>query len=98
VTVILSPAAENDLAGIYAYYSTRDYEHAERLVRAILLACDGLAEFPLIGKMGKVEGTRERLITRYPYRLVYRIAGETIEVVRILHQRQQWPPAQANDE
>ena len=93
MTVVLSRAARDDLANIYAYYAERDYELAERLVRAILLACDGLAQFPLMGKKGALEGSRERLMTRYPYRIVYRIEGETISVARILHHRQQWPPA-----
>jgi len=98
VTVILAPAARDDLSGVYAYYGERDDKHAERLVRAILLACDGLAEFPLLGKKGAVEGTRGRLMTRYPYRLVYRIDGEDISVSRILHQRQQWPPMETGEE
>lgn len=90
--VNLSRPAEDDLASIYSYYGERDYEHAERVIRAIIRACDGLADFPLLGKQGVVEGTRERLMTRFPYRLVYRIDGETIFVARILHVRQQWPP------
>lgn len=85
-------SALNDLAAIYTSYQERDYEHAERVVRAIMGACDGLAQFPLMGRIGKVEGTRERLMTRYPYRIVYRIAGETIFVARIVGQRRQWPP------
>jgi len=36
-------------------------------------------------------------MTRYPYRLVYRIDGEDISVSRILHQRQQWPPAETEE-
>ena len=90
--VNLSRPAEDDLAAIYSYYSERDYEHAERVIRAIIRACDGLADFPLLGKQGVVQGTRERLMTRYPYRLVYRIDKQTIFVARILHVRPQWPP------
>jgi len=92
VTVNLSRPAENDLAAIYAYYSERDDERAERVIRAIIRACDGLADFPLLGKQGAIEGTRERLMMRYPYRLVYRIDEETIFFSRIVHVRQQWPP------
>lgn len=40
-------------------------------------------------KKGALEGTRERLMTRYPYR----IGDDTIDVSRILYQHQQWPPA-----
>ncbi len=91
MTVILSPSARNDLAGVYEYYAERDYEHMERVVRAILLACEGIPQFPLMGKQGALEGTRERLMSRYPYRLVYRIAGDDIIILRIMHTKQQWP-------
>ncbi|HZS90534.1 MAG TPA: type II toxin-antitoxin system RelE/ParE family toxin [Chloroflexota bacterium] len=89
--VILSPAAEADLRGIYTYFADRDYDFAERLMRTLLRACDSLTDFPLLGKEGSMEGTRERLTMRYPYRIVYRIKEEEIEIVRILNQRQQWP-------
>jgi len=32
-------------------------------------------------------------VTRYPYRIVYHIEGDTIEVWRIVHSAQHWPPA-----
>jgi addiction module RelE/StbE family toxin len=91
VTVSLTRVAQDDIAAIYSYYAERNYEHAERAVRAILAACYGLADFPLIGKQGKLAGTRERLVTRYPYRIVYRVRGDTIRIARVLHQRQNWP-------
>jgi toxin ParE1/3/4 len=72
-------------------------EHAERVVRAIMGACHGLAQFPLLGRIGKVEGTRERPMTRYPYRIDYHIADETIVVARIVGQRQQWPPVDSEE-
>jgi len=48
MTVILSPSARNDLAGVYEYYAERNYEYTERVARAILLACEGIAQFPLM--------------------------------------------------
>lgn len=97
MTVIFSRAARDDLAAIYNYYAERDYEHAERLIHAILLACAALSDFPLMGKKGTLEGSRERLLRRYPYRIVYRIDGETIASSRILHQHQQWPPGSSDE-
>jgi len=91
MTVILAPSARNDLAWIYEYYAERNYEHMERVVRAILLACEGITQFPLMGKQGSLEGTRERLMSRYPYRLVYRITDDDIIILRVMHTRQQWP-------
>ncbi len=44
-----------------------------------------------MGKQGSLEGTRERLMSRYPYRIVYRIAGDDIIILRVMHTKQQWP-------
>ncbi len=85
------PAAQDDLRAAYSYYADRNHAGADRVVGTILKAANGLARFPLIGRQGTVPGTRERVVTRYPYRIVYRIAGETVEVLRILHTAQRWP-------
>lgn len=48
-----------------------------------------------MGRVGEVPETRERTVTRYPYRIVYHIdeASQTIEVWRVMHAAQQWSPA-----
>ena len=49
-----------------------------------------------MGRPGEVPETRERLVTRYPYRIVYHMdeANQVIEVWRIVHGAQQWPPVE----
>ncbi len=91
MTIILMPAAQEDLSDIYSYYAARSPASADRVVGTILKAANGLARFPFIGKQGDVPGTRERVVTRYPYRIVYHIVGDTIEVLRIIHGARQWP-------
>lgn len=54
--------------------------------------CAALGDFPLMGNKGTREGSRERLLRRYPYHIVYRIEGDPIAISRVLHQRQRWPP------
>jgi toxin ParE1/3/4 len=50
---------------------------------------------PVIGRRGRIQGTRERVIARTPYVAVYAIDREAdiIEIIRVLHGAQQWPPA-----
>jgi toxin ParE1/3/4 len=85
------PAAQDDLRAAYTYYADRSAASADRVVGSILKAANGLHRFPLMGKPGVVPGTRERIVTRYPYRIVYQIADDTIEVLRVIHTAQQWP-------
>lgn len=52
---------------------------------------DMLIQHPEIGRPGRRQGTRELVISRTPFILVYRIKGKRIEVIRFLHSSQQWP-------
>jgi len=52
---------------------------------------EGLAQFPESGRTGRVEGTRELVIQRTPYVAAYRIAGDTVRILRVLHGARQWP-------
>ena len=45
---------------------------------------------PTLYKAGRVKGTRE-LVVRPNYVMVYRVSGDVVEVLRVLHTAQQWP-------
>ncbi len=95
--VALTPAAEEDLAAIYAYYAARSGPAADRVLGVIFKAINGLALFPLLGRPGDVAETREHHLIRYPYRIVYYLdeANQVVEVWRVVHTARQWPPAEA---
>jgi toxin ParE1/3/4 len=52
---------------------------------------------PGIGRPGRIEGTRELVIHRTPYIAAYRISGNTVRVLRLLHGAQQWPEEMAEN-
>ena len=49
-----------------------------------------LAVHPMLGRPGRVEGTRESVIQRN-YILVYRITGDAIDILTVRHAAQDWP-------
>jgi toxin ParE1/3/4 len=55
-------------------------------------AATSLARFPLYGRAGKVPGTRELVIAGLPYVLIYQVTGDTVTILRVLHDKQKWPP------
>jgi len=91
----LTDAAEDDLAGIDAYYRVRSKTAADKVTRGILKAVRGLGKFPRMGRVGHYPGTREHVTATYGYRIVYEIDEDAriIYVLRIMHGVQQWPPA-----
>jgi toxin ParE1/3/4 len=74
-----------------------DYIEADRPQAAITVddriqaQVETLVQFPQSGRPGRVEGTREVVIRRTPYVAAYRIAGDTVTILRVLHGARQWP-------
>lgn len=54
---------------------------------------DMLADHPAIGRVGRRRGTRELVINRTPFILVYRVRAKArrIEILRLLHGAQKYP-------
>jgi addiction module RelE/StbE family toxin len=86
-----SEEAASDLDRITNYLFEETPQHAPELVRAIYKAPCALLAFPHRGRHGKKEGTRELVLSPLPYIIVYRIAGDAIHILRVLHGAQKWP-------
>lgn len=52
---------------------------------------DQLLQHPQMGRPGRKQGTRELVISRTPFIVVYRVKGKRIELLRLLHGSQKWP-------
>lgn len=80
--------AQEDIVGIVAYIRDDDPVLAETVVRRIAKVTEQLTAFPGSGPPGRVEGTREKLVLGMPYVLVYRVVADQVEILRVLHARQ----------
>ena len=91
--VRFSDTAEADLDNIRDYLEPRNAAAFQRILTGIITAAYQLADFPFLGRVGRVEETRELSVPRTPFIIVYWLADEYhIEILNILHDRQQWPP------
>jgi toxin ParE1/3/4 len=63
---------------------------ARRLALSIYERASALVEFPERGRQGRKSGTRELIFTGLPYLAVYRIRGDAVEILPILHGAQDW--------
>ena len=50
-----------------------------------------LAQYPELGRAGRVPGTRELVIFGYPYIIPYRIKDGDVEILRVFHTSRMWP-------
>jgi toxin ParE1/3/4 len=64
---------------------------AERAYDAITDSVSRLATFPEMGRRGRVRGTRELVIPSQPYIVAYRIRGQTVHILAVLHGARKWP-------
>jgi len=73
-------------------YIEEDSPHAAVLVDdRIRVQVRQLLQFPETGRPGRIEGTRELVIGRTPYIAAYRITGDIVRILRVLHGAQLWP-------
>ncbi|TMK25285.1 MAG: type II toxin-antitoxin system RelE/ParE family toxin [Alphaproteobacteria bacterium] len=77
--------------GYQARIAADDPRVADQQVQRVLRAIARLVEFPRLGREGRISGTRELIVSRTPYLVAYRIIGDTIHILRVLHGRQRWP-------
>jgi toxin ParE1/3/4 len=75
-----------------AVYIAQDSERAAEFVEGrIRDEARLLSQFPRAGRPGRIQGTRERVVVRTPYILVYRIARGQVRIIRVYHGARRWP-------
>ena len=90
--LVWSPTAKRSRANQIAYIAERNPQAALDMANAIRAATDRLANYPRLGRPGRVQGTRELVVPRTPYIVIYQIEGDTVGIIRVLHSAQRWPP------
>jgi plasmid stabilization system protein ParE len=89
MTVVWSNRALRSLADIHGRISVDSEQAANQMVDSILKRGDQLAAFPNLGRVVdryKRPGIRE--LVEPPYRILYRVRRETVEVVDVFHSAQ----------
>jgi addiction module RelE/StbE family toxin len=84
------PLAENDLAGIVEYIGQDNPERAESFAAELRAKAELLRENPKMYRKSRFRGIHE-LVAHPNYIILYRIIGQTVEVLRIKHTSQNWP-------
>jgi addiction module RelE/StbE family toxin len=84
--------AAQDLEEISDYIAGDRPDAARNIALEILRAVGGLDTFSNRGRPGRVEGTRELVLAPLPFVAVYEVLENEVQVLRILHGAQRWPP------
>lgn len=93
MNVNFTPQARDDLAAIRGWIAQDDEQAADRVIARIVQTAMMFGQFPLLGRAGMIEDTREFSVVGLPYLIVYRIASDTeVDVLTIIHTRRMYPP------
>ena len=89
--VIWTPEAEQDRVAIWDYIAADSSAAAARMDQLFSDCAANLVDFPMLGHVGEIAGTRE-LTPHRSYRLVYEVVGDTVWILVLIHTARQWPP------
>jgi addiction module RelE/StbE family toxin len=79
------------LDDIGTYLSEHNPPAAARLIRRIVEQTETLRQHPRKGRPGRVPATFELVVTGTPYIVAYRILGDEVQILTVLHAAQAWP-------
>jgi len=92
MTVLWSAEARSRLAAIHEHIANDSPRDAEALIRRLIDRVVQLESAPRSGrKVPEYSDTNLRELLSRPYRIIYRQRADCLEVVTVMHYRQQLP-------
>ncbi len=89
--IVWSRAALADRDAIFEHIGSDNLRAAVETDAKIDARIEGLTAFPLSGRPGRLSRTRELVISETPFIAAYRVDGDDVVVLRILHGARLWP-------
>jgi len=84
--------ALTDIAEIHAFIAQDNPVAALKVARMLRAQAESLTAYPMIGRPGRIAGTRELVVASLPYIIAYRLAETSVDILAIRHGARQ-PPA-----
>jgi addiction module RelE/StbE family toxin len=92
MAVFWTPEAQQDRNDIYDYIEADNPAATLTLDELFAKNAARLLEYPGLGRIGRVKGTRE-LVVHPNYVVISDLAGDRVRVLRVIHAARHWPSA-----
>ena len=89
--IVWREVALDSLQRVRAYIARDNPDAAERVRERILSAVRNLADMPNMGRPGRVEDTRELVVSGTPYIVAYTVLDDQVVIIAVQHSAQKWP-------
>jgi len=83
--------ALSDLLSLRDYINQDNSTAAQKLAQRIIEHVNLLAEQPFLGGPGRIHTTRELVISKSAYTIIYHVSSDMVTILRVFHQARQWP-------
>ena len=85
-----SKNAKNDLHTIFEYFLSDNPEMGLLIIKSLRGNDMILSQHPYIGRTGIINNTREFIVSKYHYTLVYRVNIDSITILKVKHHKQDY--------
>lgn len=89
--IVWTEPARQDLREIFEYIAEENPNAARTLLAEIRKRAGLLEDNPELGRLGRVDGSRELVLTGTQYILPYRVKEQWIQILAVFHSARKWP-------
>jgi toxin ParE1/3/4 len=86
----LSSLADADMLAVWEYIAQDNIPAADRMIDCFTATFERIAQFPESGERYEHAKGEFRIVVVAPYLIFYRIAGDNVDIVRVLHSARRW--------
>lgn len=89
--IVWTESARQNLREIFEYIAEENPNAARALLAEIRKRAGSLEDNPELGRLGRVDGSRELVLTGTQYILPYRVKEQRIQILAVFHAARKWP-------
>lgn len=89
--ILWSATAREEMRGAFTFIARENPKAARRVLAEIRTSAAKLAMFPMLGRPGRVAGSRELVIARTPYVAAYCVRQDAVIILHVFHGARLWP-------
>ena len=83
--------ALQDLDVAAEFISTDSPQRSLHFLESVFSSGERLMRFPSLGRPGRASGTCELVLSGTPDIVPYRMRGDVVQILRVLHAAREWP-------
>ncbi len=83
--------SRRDVTNLVSYIGENNPAAAQQQAYFIAKAAMGLMQFPEMGPETGNRDIRKLVVGNTPYIIAYRVRGDEVQILRVLHAKQRWP-------